>query len=360
MRLAIGRPELLLLSRALRAHRRRRPDLPFKLTWAVTWACQSGCQLCTIWKRDNGDQLSLGEIRRFLRSSPGFSWVDLTGGEPFLRDDLVDIGAAVVESNPQLALLHLPSNGLDPQRVERMVRELLALPVRRLVLTVSADGPPELNVALRGHPEAWTGAVDTLARLRALSSDRFAVYLGVTLSENNIGEAPDILPAVRRTIPGFGAHELHWNLAQESEHFYDNGHEVVDRPELDQVQTMRQLSGDARPPRFQSLRDPVAWLDRAWRDHAERYVQSGVSPVRCRSLWSSAFLDPEGTLYPCITWDKPLGNLRDVDLDFARLWAEAAPVADDVAAGRCPQCWTACEAVPSLLSSLPTLVRSLP
>ncbi len=360
MRLALGRPELLLLGRALRAHRRSRPDLPFKLTWAVTWACQSGCQLCTIWKRDNGDQLSLTEIRRFLASSPGFSWVDLTGGEPFLRDDLVDIAAAVVQTNPQLALLHLPSNGLDPERVERMVKDLLALPVRRLVLTVSADGPPDLNVALRGHPEAWTGAMDTLGRLRALSSERFAVYLGVTLSENNLAEAPDILPAVRRELPGFRPDELHWNLAQESEHFYDNLHEIVDRPELEQVAAMRALSGDARPPHLQALRDPVAWLDRAWREHAERYVRSGVTPVRCRSLWSSAFLDPEGTLYPCITWDKPLGNLRDVDLDFARLWSDAAPVADEVAAGRCPQCWTACEAVPSLLSSLPTLARSLP
>jgi len=354
----LGRPEVALLGRALRAWRRR-PDQPWKLTWAVTWDCQSGCQLCSIWKRKPGGELTPAEARSMFRKAPGFGWIDLTGGEPFLRDDLPELAAAAVEECRDLALLHLPTNGLDPDRVEAGVRDLLRLPLRRLVLTVSADGPPERNVALRGHPEAWSGAMDTLRRLRALRSDRFAVYLGVTLSEHNADVAGAVLAAVQAEQPEFERSDLHWNLAQASEHYYDNVDAVDDLPPADLLPVLERIA--PATPGLRQLADPVGWLDQAWRVHARRFVADGRTPVACRALWSSAFLDPHGGLFPCITWDRPLGSLRDHDMDFRALWArqEVEAASAEVTAGRCPQCWTSCDGVPSLLSNPPALARAL-
>jgi hypothetical protein len=356
--LRVGRPELRLLGRTLRSWRQR-PGQPWKLTWAVTWACQSGCQLCSIWKRTPKNELTVAEARQLFRQAPGFGWVDLTGGEPFLRDDLPELGAAVVEECRDLALLHLPTNGLDPQRVEDGVRALLELPVRRLVMTVSADGPPERNLQLRGHPEAWSGAMDTLQRLRTLRSDRFAVYLGVTLSEHNADVAHDVLGAVQAEIRGFDPADLHWNLAQGSEHYYDNVDAIDELPAADLLPVLESVA-PARPG-LRQLADPVGWLDQAWRVYARRFVVDQRTPVRCRALWSSAFLDPEGRLFPCITWDRPVGSLRDHAMDLRRLWAtgEVRAAAADAGAGRCPQCWTACDGVPALLSSPPALATAL-
>ena len=358
------RPELRLLAGALRASRRRL-DHPLKLTWAVTYGCQSGCLSCSIWKRTPEGELKLDEIRRLFDRAPGFSWVDITGGEPFLRNDIEDIAATVIERCRDLVLLHLPTNGLDPDRVLRGVKAMLRMHPRRLILTVSVDGPPGLNETLRGHPEAWTAAIETFARLRHLRSQGpFDVYLGVTLQPANLDEADAILPAARRTIPDLRPDELHWNVAQGSDHFYGNG-DSIGPPEPRVAKRLRALSGDDRAPEgigahLRSLH-PVKHLDRRYRAHVARYLETGTTPLPCRALWSTAFLDPKGVLYPCITWDRPLGSIRDHDYDLPALWRsrEVADAADDVDAGRCPQCWTPCEAVPTLLGRPAALLPAL-
>ncbi len=345
------RREAKLLARALRA-RSRRLDHPLKLTWAVTYACQSGCLSCSIWKRTPSDELRLPEIRRLFERATGFAWVDLTGGEPFLRNDLEDIAATVVERSRDLVLLHLPTNGLDPDRVERGVRAMLGMEPPRLILTVSVDGPPGLNEVLRGDPAAWTAAMETFARLRRLRSAAFDVYLGVTLQSANVDRAAEILPAAKREIADLEAHELHWNVAQGSEHFYGNAEFVHGEAgtDVDLAGRLRVLAGDDAPPGRHAL-DPVRHLDRRYRAHVATFLRTGKTPLPCRALWSTAFLDPRGVLYPCITWDHPLGSVRDHDLDLVALWkrSDTAATALRIGDGDCPQCWTPCEAVPTLL-----------
>jgi MoaA/NifB/PqqE/SkfB family radical SAM enzyme len=346
-------PEIRLLAGALKASRRRL-DQPLKLTWAVTYGCQSGCLSCAIWQRTPEGELKLDEIRKLFERAPGFSWVDITGGEPFLRNDLEDIAATVIERCRDLVLLHLPTNGLDPDRTERGVRAMLGMRPRRLILTVSVDGPPGLNETLRGHPEAWTAAIETFARLRRLRRrGAFDVYLGVTLQPANIEQAADILPAARRTIPDLAQDELHWNVAQTSDHFY--GKSEMPKMGADVASRLRVLSGDDRRSPLDRLRGmhPVKHLDRRYRAHVAEFLKTGKSPLACRALWSTAFLDPKGVLYPCITWDRPLGSIRDHDYDLPALWRTqgVASAAADVDAGDCPQCWTPCEAVPTLLAN---------
>ncbi len=352
--------ELRWVARALRSHRDRL-DQPSKLTFAVTYACQSGCQICSIWKKRPEGELSVAEIRRVLESAPRYSWVDLTGGEPFLREDIVEIAATVLEQCPSLALLHLPTNGLDPEGVERSVRAILERGPRRLIMTVSIDGPPELNVALRGHPEAWSAAIDTFDRLRRLRGGGFDVLIGSTLSGENAQAADRIFIEARKVIPGLSRDEIHWNFAQESAHYYANTGDVDGGDVNARYVQLRSLAGDGLSggQDWASRWNPLSLVDRRYRDHLGAFIQTGRSPMPCQALRSTAFLGPTGMLYPCITWDRPLGNLRDHDYDLKRLWKSPAVdgVAREVHAGDCPQCWTPCEAVPALLGSLPRLLR---
>jgi MoaA/NifB/PqqE/SkfB family radical SAM enzyme len=355
--------ELRWLARIAKSHRVR-PNQPFKLTFAVTYACQSACTVCNIWKKRPKDELSLDEIRSILRSAPHFSWVDLTGGEPFLRNDIEALAGAVTEECPNLAMLHIPTNGLDPGRIERGILTILERPPRRLIVTVSIDGPPELNVTLRGHPEAWNAAVETFVRLRRLQSRHFGVLIGVTLSAANDGRADEIFDQLRKAIPGLRRSDLHWNFAQESNHFYANTGDLDPGDPQDRYRQLRRVSGDIRPAAADPgtrVADwhPVAIVDRSYRAHLGTFLRTGRSPVPCKSLHSTVFLSPTGELFPCITWDRPLGNLRDHQYNLGNLWRSPAvsEAAAEVRAGNCPQCWTPCEAVPALLGSLPQLIR---
>ena len=76
----------------------RRLKKPYKLNFAITMWCQSRCLTCNIWQIKPKDELTLDEIREFAKKNTSFRWVGLTGGEPFLRSDIVDIAKAFKES----------------------------------------------------------------------------------------------------------------------------------------------------------------------------------------------------------------------------------------------------------------------
>src|SRR5688500_1851335 len=98
-----------------------RPAAPLKLNFCLTYWCQYRCKTCNIWQRKPTDELTTDEIVTFIRENPTISWVDLTGGEIFLRPDIDDIFDAVVTGWRRLALLHFPTNGFLTDRIVRSV-----------------------------------------------------------------------------------------------------------------------------------------------------------------------------------------------------------------------------------------------
>jgi len=103
-------PYAALAGRALEANVRR-PTHPYKLTFCLTFWCNYRCETCNIWHMKPRDELKLDEIREFFHRSKRFVWVDLTGGEVWLRKDFVDICEALTTECKNLLLLHFPTNG---------------------------------------------------------------------------------------------------------------------------------------------------------------------------------------------------------------------------------------------------------
>lgn len=91
------------------------------LRLSVTDACNFRCAYCLPggWRRAAGEDppLSVAEIRRLVvaLAALGVAKVRLTGGEPTLRPDLVEIAAAVA-ATPGVARVALTTNGHDLER----------------------------------------------------------------------------------------------------------------------------------------------------------------------------------------------------------------------------------------------------
>ena len=80
----------------------------------------------------------------------------------------------------------------------------------------------------------------------------------------------------------------------------------------------------------------------------ERYLGGEPTGVPCQALRSTCFVSPEGQLYPCHVWDRPLGDLRERPL--AELWRspEVLAARSEVERLDCGGCFTPCEAYPAL------------
>jgi len=158
---------------------RRSPFLPKALLIYVTYRCNARCIMCGIWQQhrlsDAKTELSLNELERILsdRLFSGIEYVNINGGEPTLRGDLVDIVQLVAEKTPHLKHLSLNSNGLLSQRLVSSVEQILAICRQKEIyfsLVVSFHGTGELLDKILGVRGAFARLQRTLEALKALDS----------------------------------------------------------------------------------------------------------------------------------------------------------------------------------------------
>ncbi len=327
---------------------------PYRLTYAVTNRCQARCAMCGIWQKPVEDELSLAEIDTFFALSNRFSWVNLTGGEIFQRDDIVDVIRSIDRHCTGLYLLNFPTNGFQTDKIVSAVREILEhMSIPRLMVSVSLDGPPELHDRIRGLPGSWERVLTTFRQLRKLRSRRFSVFLGYTLQEANLHAFQDTVRAVRCELATLADDEIHVNLAHVSGHYYANS-TFAGTPDPEEAGRLLALTSAARRG---WLLNPVSFLERRYQRLAQTYLKTGTVPLTCQAAAVSCFLDPSGTVYPCSSYNAPIGSIREYGYELSRLWDSELRrrVRTSVCNGDCPGCWTPCEAYQTILAGL--LVR---
>jgi len=326
----------------------RRNSFPYKLTFVATYRCQSRCIYCKIWEKEPEGELTLEEIQKFFKKSNKFSWVDLTGGEVTLRKDFTEVAQAIITNCKDLYHLHTPTNGLAPALIERKVSEILKLKPNRYVITVSLDGPKELNDHIRGIKGDFDKVVDTVKRLRKIKDKRLQVVIGFTLAAGNKGTFQQMIDEVRAEIPDMKPDDFHMNVVHVSGHYYDNvetGALAKDlRDDLQQYRAMRQ----------HKYTSSIGFLEDQYLRLADQYLQTGVTPVTCQALAGSVFIDSFGYIYPCSIYSKRMANIKDIDYDLEGYWnsKEILDAREEIERGDCPQCWTPCEAYQSILGKL--------
>lgn len=316
---------------------------PYKLTFSVTDRCNLKCQSCNIWRADGRDELRLEEIDRFFALNPSWAWVDLTGGEITLRPDIVEIAHSAATRLPRLFQFHFPTNGTMPARTEAVVEAALRARIPNVVVSVSIDGPPAMHDALRGRPGTWERAVETYGRVRRVGGE---AYFGMTLSQANLDAVGPTMDALAARVPGFTPRDLHVNIAHST--FYYRSPRLPALP----PETVEVLSRLMKARGFP--RNPMLLLELLYQRKVGAYLESHRSPVQCQALSSSLFVDAQGGVFPCTSYDVRLGNLRDTDFRVDALWTspETALLAHDVRHGKCPGCWTPCEAYQSIIANV--------
>jgi len=325
-----------------------RPTMPLKVNFCLTYRCQYRCRTCNIWQRRPADELTTEEVISFVRENSRITWADLTGGEIFLRPDIDEILGVVVAGWTRLALLHFPTNGFQTDRIVRSVERIAGRGPASTIITVSLDGDEETNDDIRGIKGGFRRQIETFKALRRIPG--VTVVLGVTLSSYNTGRLVRTFEACAREVPGLTMRDVHLNVAQVSGHYYGNDGASGIRPDPAVIrQELRvYLALRGRP------RSAAQLLETAYLHYLERFLRTGTTPMPCHALRASCFIDPSGVVYPCVSYSRPVGRLRETGMRLDPIWnaPETRHLQREIWEGRCPQCWTACEAYQSILGNL--------
>jgi Fe-coproporphyrin III synthase len=146
----------------------------------VTSRCNSLCRTCFYFDKLNSlDDLTTAQIERISATAPAFRKLWLSGGEPFLRDELAEIVAMFVRRNG-VRNINLPTNGLLPEKIFRTVDRMLELcPEAAIDLNFSLDGLANTHDSIRGVPNNF---VRTLATMKEAERR----YAGVRRLRRNV------------------------------------------------------------------------------------------------------------------------------------------------------------------------------
>lgn len=322
-----------------------RLSTPYKLTYSITNRCNLRCAWCNIWAQPVEDELTTSEVDTFFRRNPEIYWLDLTGGEVMLRHDFADITRSAAKHLPRLFQFHFPTNGTFPERTEENARIAVSLSIPKTVVSVSLDGPKDLHDELRSKPGTWDSAVETYERIKTIPGAE--VYFGMTLTETNLPFLFDTIAALSSRIHGFSPRDLHLNIAHDTFYY---GNPAISPVDPEQLSAALQAFTKKRG----APRNPVLLLEWLYQRKVPEYLETGRSPLPCEALSSSLFVASNGDLFPCTSYDRLLGNLREIDFDLRALWARGSTrrLSREIKNSQCPGCWTPCEAYQTILASI--------
>ncbi|MFH1768792.1 MAG: radical SAM protein [Candidatus Omnitrophota bacterium] len=326
-----------------------RLTFPFKLSFAVTYKCNLRCRICNIWQKPaSADELTSCELDRFFSQAHDFSWISLTGGEPFLRTDLPQIVSRILKYCTRLNTLHFATNGTLLPEIKKVLKAARKQNSSlTFAFTVSLDGPSGMHDALRGVPGTWEKAMETFIYLKNIGPQVRARF-NFTLNGWNMDKFPAMWDAAKTRYPALSFEDLSVNVFQKSDFFYDNPQAPDIAPnEILQAISSILLLDKGRFSANNFLRKTYLKLNK-------NYLDTNKSPLACKALSSSCFLDPCGNLYPCVMFNKKFGNIKNSSLSLARLWqSEAAKqLRTKCVNNHCPSCWSPCDAYSAIAGSL--------
>jgi MoaA/NifB/PqqE/SkfB family radical SAM enzyme len=311
------------------------------LIFFVTSRCNSKCRTCFYWEELNArDDLSLAEIERVSETMPRFPEVWLSGGEPTLREDLVDVLALFYRRNG-VRSVNLPANGLLPEKLVEVVESAFAsCPELRINLNLALDGIGPTHDSIRGVPGNFERALESLERLQELRhrDSRLRLHVNSVVCRENLSEMVPLGAMMRERFDLDG-------------HYFQIIRGEPMDPGLLEVhkESLTSLYRDLQPL-YRHYADKLGrrkgWLHRAgYLGVLNLYHEVQASnldrhhrwPMPCTAAQNVAVLDANGDIRSCELRER-LGNIRDYGCDWGRFWG--SPVRrEEIARIRRDGCW---------------------
>lgn len=293
---------------------------------AVTFRCNARCTMCDIWKHGPTDQLKPEYYRRLPGS---LREVNITGGEPLLRNDLGEIITNLRLINPKMRIV-LSTNGLLPERLSRLLEDH-----RDIVVRVSIDAIGEKHDIIRGVEGAYQKALLSVevAKKHGIKD----IGICTTITRENADEAHKVQLLAGALGVSFTATVVH-----SSPIFFGDQSKCKPDP-LQTIDTLTKISN-----RFYASARVKDWFKGYFVDGLLDLARGAPRPISCHAGEEFFYLDPEGNIFPCHLWEKSIGNI--IEETYEEIIARNPDLRQLVK--RCPQkCWMTCTVAPEIRRS---------
>ena len=265
-------------------------------TVIVTYRCNARCNMCNRYKAPSKpeEEISIETIKKL----PKMYFTNITGGEPFIREDLPDIVRELYKKSDRIVI---STNGFFTDRIIKLAEEFPNVGIR-----ISIEGLEETNNKIRGLEDGFNRGYSTLKKLVEMKHPD--VGFGMTVQDAN---AKDLVALYEKS------NELGMEFATASLH---NSFYFVEAKNIIKDRMMVAKEFEKLINRLLESNSPKKWF-RAYFNHGLiNYIFGQKRLLPCDMSFDTFFIDPYGDVMPCNgTKDKEvMGNLNNQTWD--ELW----------------------------------------
>ena len=311
---------------------------PIQLTFFVTRKCNARCPYCFylqsagIAETDSAD-LTLEEIGKVSRSLGSLLWLAFSGGEIFLRKDLVEISRLFHRQNRPAIMLY-PTNGLMPQLIHDSMAQILPQCGDSIVVVkLSLDGVGAAHDALRFTVGGFDKLMQTYRLLARLLNNHpnFELGINTVFCSGNQDQMDGIIDFVQG-LEHVRTHTI--SLARGD--LVDASHKAVDHAKYERA--VGRLAANLRERKaptyaFRGARLKAA-QDILQRRLIHRTLLEQKRLIPCYAGQLNLVLSETGEVYPCETRSESFGNVRAHGYDLGSVLRTVAARATLASIGR--------------------------
>ena len=303
----------------------------------VTYRCPMRCKMCDIWNNPTKPEEEFKP--ELLKKLPKMRSVNITGGEPFVREDIEEIVKILLTKTDRIVF---STSGYFSDKIIDLAKKYPQIGYR-----ISIEGLSCKNDELRGRAGGFDKGLRTLLELRRLGIKD--IGFGITVSNNNSADMLDLYELNRNLKMQFATASFHNSFYF---HKYDN-----------KVTNIDEVCGnfDELIQRLMKENSPKSWFRAFFNLGLINYIKGGRRMLPCEAGSENFFIDPYGNVLPCngmekSCWFDTMGNLNNVET-FEEIWnsEQAKAVREKVA--HCPKnCWMIGSVSPVMKKYMPNIL----
>lgn len=303
------------------------PGLPTDVSIITTYRCQMRCKMCDIWEHPTDSKKEI--TAKELEMLPNFKFVNITGGEPFVRRDLEEIIEVMYKKSDRIVI---STSGYHYKRILKLAERFPKIGIR-----ISIEGLSQKNDDLRGREGGFDRGLKTLFGLQERGMTD--IGFGITVSNKNSEDMLYLYKLSKAMGMEFATATFHNSFYfHKDDNFVENKEQVI----VDFHTLIENLLKE---------NTPKSWFRAFFNLGLINYIRGGKRMLPCEAGTANFFIEPYGDVYPCNGleeryWKESMGNIRDVST-FEELWLskQANKVRGLVAS--CPKnCWMVGTAAP--------------
>lgn len=272
------------------------PEKKLNGTVIVTYRCNARCTMCNRYKAPSKpeEEISIETIKKL----PKMYFTNITGGEPFIREDLADIVRELYKKSDRIVI---STNGFFTDRIIRLCEEFPKVGIR-----ISIEGLEQTNNEIRGLQDGFNRGYSTLKKLVEMKHPD--VGFGMTVQDANAKDLVSLYDL---------SNELNMEFATASLH---NSFYFVEAKNIIKDRLMVAKEFEKLINKLLESNSPKKWF-RAYFNHGLiNYIFGQKRLLPCDMAFDTFFIDPYGDVMPCNgTKEKEvMGNLNEQTWD--ELW----------------------------------------